>query len=85
MEKGVLVSRVSGQEVNIGGRGQPGGHQGAQAPPGRGPTLGRTTSVSGALVGPLWPPLDVSGSFWCAAFLYGFPGIYWALLSIGKT
>ena len=34
---------------------------------------------SEALVGPLWPPLDVSGSFRCADFLYDFPRIYWAL------
>ena len=32
-----------------------------------------------ALVGPLRLPLDYSGSFWCADFLYIFPGSYWAL------
>src|SRR4051812_26891850 len=50
------------------GRGQPRGAPGVQAPPGRDPTLGRATRAPGALVGPLWPPLDDSGSFWRADF-----------------
>src|SRR4051812_41492929 len=41
--------------VNIGGRGRQGG----------GTTLGRATRAPGALVGPLWPPLDYSGSLRC--------------------
>src|SRR4051812_30090627 len=39
-------------------------HQGVRAP--------------GLLMGPLWLPLDDSGSFRCADFLYIFPRIYWA-------
>src|SRR3954463_1040035 len=37
-------------------RGQPGGPPGVQAPPWRGPTLGRAERAPGALVGPLWSP-----------------------------
>src|SRR3954469_19364039 len=37
-------------------RGQPGGPPGVQAPPWRGPTLGRAGRAPGALEGPLCPP-----------------------------
>src|SRR3954466_11657721 len=37
--KRALVSRVSGRGVNIGGRGQPGGHQGPKRPLGAAPPL----------------------------------------------
>src|SRR3954462_6447635 len=36
---------------------------GIQLPPGHDPTLSRATRAPRALVGPLWPPLDVSESF----------------------
>ena len=55
--KRVLVPRVFGRGVNIGGRGHPQGHQGAQVPPGPDPTLGRATRAPRALVGPLCPHL----------------------------
>src|SRR4051812_14085716 len=57
--------RVSGVEgFRTGGKyrrkGQPGGPPGAQAPPGRDPTLGRATRAPGALVGPLCPHLVIT-------------------------
>ena len=79
-----IGKRTSGVEgVRTGGKyrwkGAARGAPGVQAPPGRGRTPNRATRAPGALVGPLRPPLDVSGSFLCADFLYDFPGIYWAL------
>ena len=71
--------RVFGARGKYRQRGAARGHQGVQAPPGHGPTQGRTTRAPGPLVAPLGSPLDYSGSFRSADFLYIFPGIYWAL------
>ena len=76
--------RVFGVRVIYRRRGHPGGHQGVQAPPGRSPTLGRATRAPGPLVAPLGSPIDYSGSFRSADFLYIFPGIFLAFYVIGK-
>src|SRR3954470_17802111 len=57
-------------------RGQPGGPQGVQAAPWRGPTLGRTGRAPGALVGPLWPPLGDFRSLFYADFYWIFPEFF---------
>ena len=62
------LPRVSSMGGKYRRKGAARGPPGVQAPPGRGPTPVRTTRAPGALVGPLWPPLDHSESFWCADF-----------------
>ena len=48
--------RVFGARGKYRRRGQPGGHQGVQAPPGRGPTLGRAQGAPGLPGGSLAAP-----------------------------
>src|ERR1041385_5224870 len=53
-EKGFPSRGFHVTEIYMDEGGQPGGPPGFQAPPWRGPTLGRAGRVPGALVGPLW-------------------------------
>ena len=60
-------------------RGQPGGPPGVQVASWRGHPLGRAHRAPGHLVVALWPHFGSSGRFFCADFLYIFPGIFLAL------
>ena len=74
-KKGSL-SRVSVTGAKYRRKGAARGAPGVQAPPGRIPTLGCATRAPGALLGPIWPPFDVFGSFWCADFYI----IFWEFI-----
>ena len=75
------VSTPRGKYRQRGHRGDPRGSQeGAR----RGPRWGRATSPPGCLVVAPLPFLRDSGRFRHADFLYIFPGIFGALLMVGK-
>ena len=79
MRKGTSILGVSSARAKYRRRGQPGCPPGSQAPPWRGPPLGRVTRGPGSLVVALWPHPSDSGRFFYADFLHNFSGIYWAL------
>ena len=64
------------------------GHRGdppvSQKGPWRGPGCGRATCPPSCLVMAPLPFFGDSGSFYCADFLYIFPGIFGAILMAGK-
>src|SRR3954467_155202 len=62
-KKGSLP-RVSVMGCKYRRKGEARGPPGSPGAPWRDPTLGSATRAPGSLVGPLWPPVDVSGSFW---------------------
>src|SRR4051812_8812781 len=65
--------RVFGAGGKYRRRGAARGPPGIPGAPWARPRVGRATRAPGPLVGPLCPPLDDSGSFQCADFLYIFP------------
>src|SRR4051812_40965572 len=78
---GVFASRGINRQ-----RGQTWGPPGVQAPPWRGPTLGRAGRAPGALVGPLCPlPPSVVPEASCTLIFIRFFPNFWSTFNMGET